>query len=117
VSLSLKLNSQYDCFYFDSILENKITIPLPVTCVDLISYFQATLHSNKYVIISNSQWSADDAVVKLLKTSHFKIESNKFIFLNFTIKKQIEKIIDQNISFNTYQEVESFLELKLSSIF
>ena len=119
MNLFLSIQNTYDIFSFDPQVcnESKITISTPIECEKFVTFIQATLSCNKFVLIVENKNVLNNIDLNALKSNHFSIVENKFIFLNYSLKKKIEKLIDKTVSFSTYQDLESFLTPRLSTIF
>lgn len=115
----LEIYNDYDLFYFSTeINQHSATIELTNlnSFTDYINFFQATLQKNKYVIVLKNKNIVMPNLVQL-KSSHFKIEPDQFLFLNFTLKNKIQKFRINKDTFNNFQELERFLLDNLSDNF
>ncbi len=112
----LEIYNDYDLFYFGTEFNQQAActeLTKLNTKSNFINFFQASLQKNKFVIILRDK-NIEMPNLMQLKASHFKIEHNQFIFLNFTLKNRIQKFRINEDSFDTFQELESFLLDNLS---
>lgn len=115
----LEIYNDYDLFYFGTEI-NQYSATVELTnlnsSTNFINFFQATLLKNKYVIVLKDKNIVMPNLVQL-KASHFKIEPNQFLFLNYTFKNKIQKFRINQDTFNNFQALEHFLLDNLSDNF
>lgn len=115
----LEIYNDYDLFYFSNDVNHQsatIEVSNLNSSQNFVNFFQASLQKNKIVIVTRNRNIVMPDLVQL-KSSHFKIESNEFLFLNFTLKNKIKEFRINQDSINNFQELESFLQANLSDIF
>jgi hypothetical protein len=115
----LEIYNDYDLFYFSTELYHdsaSVELSNLNSFKNFLNFFQATLQKNKYLIISKNKNVLVPNLLQL-KSSHFKIEHNEYIFLNYTLKNKIQKLNFKDDAFDSFQELELFLQENLSAIF
>jgi len=115
----LEIYNDYDLFYFNTDINHQtasVELSNLNSLKNFIDFFQASLQKNKFVIVLKDKNIPMPNLVQL-KAQHFKVEHDQFLFLNFTLKNKISNFRIHQDSFNSFQELESFLQGNLSNIF
>lgn len=119
MKLFLQVLDNVDIYYFhSSSIQDRTIIDLSSlqNSNNVLRFFQSSLQKNSYVLILMNLNNELPNLTQL-KANHFKIEKDNFIFLNYSLKKQILKINSSEVIFENYQTLEQFLQEKLSTIF
>ena len=116
MNLFLELGKMFDVFYFSIEPKNESTHSIKLLEIDLFKAIQSSLLQKKCVYIFSNADNFDLVNLNIHSKKHYYLEKNKFIFLNFTLKKQIAKLNTQENNFENYQSVENCFS-RLNSIF
>ena len=119
MKLFLQVLDNVDIYYFHpSSIQDRTIIDLSSlqSSDNVLRFFQSSLQKNSYVLILMNL-NNELPNLSQLKANHFKIEKDNFIFLNYSLKKQLLKIKSTDVHFESYQALEQFLQDKLSTIF
>lgn len=116
MNLFLELGDEFDTFYFSDGPRLNSSHSIKILEENIFTAIQASLSQKKCVYILKEIESFNLINLNIHSKKHYCLEKNYFVFLNFTLKKQIEKLKNQESHFENFQAVENFFS-GLNSIF
>lgn len=90
--LFFRSQKEFDLFFFgSSSSEAEIILPEQIEALDLLLFLQASLDMLRPVIIAAEKEKLRDLSLDRLKSKHFHLEKNQYIFLNFSVRNSLSK--------------------------
>ncbi|MFA6237287.1 MAG: hypothetical protein WC635_08190 [Bacteriovorax sp.] len=111
MQIALRSREDSDTFIFgDSPGPAWILLPENISIKDFILLIQGSLDQLKTVILLNGYDQSGEIKLTELKTKHYKIEKNKFIFLNFSIRNSLSNCDSHSTILKSFDGIQAYFE-------
>lgn len=92
-----------------------IILPADISVKDLVLLIQGSLDQLRPVILLKSAAQQSEIKLSKLKIQHYKIEENKFIFLNFSIRNSFSRFDFSSTIVKNFDDIQNFFEINLKN--
>jgi len=114
VQIHFKSHADCDVFYFcDLAGPMKIQLPSNVAVPDLLLLIQGSLDQLRPVLMLSDPALLLDLNLGQLKSHHFHIEKNKFVFLNYSIRNSLSHFDSSLALAMSFDEIHAYFERNL----
>ncbi|MGZ3787448.1 MAG: hypothetical protein ACXVLQ_02930 [Bacteriovorax sp.] len=110
MQIHFKSEDQCDYYYFFESKERPlIRLPENVQLSDLVALLQGSLDQIRPVVLLQNCQAQSEIDLDACKSFHFKSVDGQFIYLNYSIRNSLSKIIQSDRQVKSFEEIQLLL--------
>lgn len=114
MQIHFKAQADYDAFFFcDLSGPTSIRLPENILVADFLLLIQGSLDQIKPVVLLNHEENLSAVKLSELKSQHFKLEKNQFVFLNFSIRNSLSTFDSSLTIVKSFDEIHDYFSKNL----